>query len=217
MRAELAMARELADLDSLTGLLNQRSFHELLGHEVARAHRYKRRLALIIVDVDNFKSINDDIGHLEGNAVLNEVAGRVRTAVRAADIACRIGGDEFAVILPETGSASARLVADRLFDALSKPTGEGVSVSIGVGTLDDSDPTSKRLFRDADSALYRAKAGGRARVASFLDPPASGSEHGGQSETTSAEAEADNKRLQENIRRANNATASTFALDTPES
>src|SRR5476651_20501 len=137
-RAELAVAKQLADLDSLTGLLNQRSFHELLNHEVARAHRYKRRLALIIVDVDNFKSINDEIGHLEGNAVLNEVAERVRTAVRAADVACRIGGDEFAVILPESSAADAHMLAGRVVLGVSNPPlpdAPLLSVSAGIGEL----------------------------------------------------------------------------------
>jgi two-component system cell cycle response regulator len=159
MRAELAVAREMADLDSLTGLLNQRSFHELLGHEVARAHRYKRRLALIIVDVDNFKSINDEIGHLEGNAVLNEVAGRVRTAVRAADIACRIGGDEFAVILPESSAADAHMLAGRVVQGVSDPPlpdAPLLSVSAGVGELRDGD-SANDLFARADKDLYGAK------------------------------------------------------------
>jgi two-component system, cell cycle response regulator len=158
-RAELAVAKQLADLDSLTGLLNQRSFHELLNHEVARAHRYKRRLALIIVDVDNFKSINDEIGHLEGNAVLNEVAERVRTAVRAADIACRIGGDEFAVILPESSTDDANLLAQRIVLGVSDPPLSGapsLSVSTGVGELREGD-SANDLFARADKDLYGAK------------------------------------------------------------
>jgi diguanylate cyclase (GGDEF)-like protein len=158
-RAELAVARQLADLDSLTGLLNQRSFHELLTHEVARAHRYKRRLALIVIDVDNFKSINDEIGHLEGNIVLNEVAGRVRTAIRAADIACRIGGDEFAVILPESNGNDAHLLAERVVLGVSDPPlpdAPLLSISAGVGELRDGD-SANDLFARADKDLYGAK------------------------------------------------------------
>src|SRR5919204_1600670 len=90
-------ARQLADLDALTGLHNRRFFHETLAREVARAHRYTRRLALIAFDLDDFKEINDRIGHLAGDAVLAEAAERVRDVVRSADIACRVGGDEFAV------------------------------------------------------------------------------------------------------------------------
>jgi diguanylate cyclase (GGDEF)-like protein len=158
-RAELGAARELADLDSLTGLLNQRSFHDLLGHEVARAHRYKRRLALIIVDVDNFKSINDEIGHLQGNTVLNEVAGRVRTAVRGADIACRIGGDEFAVILPESSGADAQALADRVVLGVADPPlaeAPALSISAGVAELRDGD-SANDLFARADKDLYSVK------------------------------------------------------------
>ncbi len=158
-RAELGAARELADLDSLTGLLNQRSFHDLLGHEVARAHRYKRRLALIIVDVDNFKSINDEIGHLEGDTVLNEVAGRVRTAVRAADIACRIGGDEFAVILPESTGADAQALADRIVLGVADPPlpeAPTLSISAGVAELRDGD-SANDLFARADKDLYSVR------------------------------------------------------------
>src|SRR5690242_16034807 len=93
--------RLLADLDGLTGLHNRRYFHELLAREVTRAQRYGRELALVIFDLDDFKGINDRIGHLGGDAVLAETAARARGALRAADIACRVGGDEFAVLLPE--------------------------------------------------------------------------------------------------------------------
>jgi diguanylate cyclase (GGDEF)-like protein len=158
-RAQLVEARQLANLDSLTGLLNQRSFHELLGHEVARAHRYKRRLALIIVDVDNFKSINDEIGHLQGNVVLNQVAGRVRAVVRAADIPCRIGGDEFGVILPESNGNDARMLADRIVLGVAKPElpdAPWLSVSAGIGELLDGD-SANDLFARADKDLYDAK------------------------------------------------------------
>ena len=99
-------ARQLADLDALTGLHNRRYFHETLAREVARAQRYERRLALIIFDLDDFKAINDRIGHLSGDTVLAETAERVREAVRSADIACRVGGDEFAVILPEASTTT---------------------------------------------------------------------------------------------------------------
>jgi GGDEF domain-containing protein len=107
-------ARQLADLDALTSLHNRRYFHETLGREVARAHRYDRRLALILLDLDDFKVVNDRIGHLAGDAVLAEVAERVREVVRSADIACRVGGDEFAVILPESTLEDADQLYARL-------------------------------------------------------------------------------------------------------
>src|SRR5919201_4583638 len=87
-------ARQLADLDALTGLHNRRFFHETLAREVARAHRYERQLALIVFDLDDFKEVNDKIGHLAGDSVLAEAAERIRTVVRSADGACRVGGDE---------------------------------------------------------------------------------------------------------------------------
>src|SRR5581483_2299802 len=90
-------ARSLADLDALTGLHNRRYFHETLAREVGRARRYGRRLALILFDLDDFKAINDRIGHLSGDAVLAEVAQRMLSVVRSADVACRVGGDEFGV------------------------------------------------------------------------------------------------------------------------
>jgi diguanylate cyclase (GGDEF)-like protein len=159
LRAQLAEARQLADLDPLTGLFNQRTFHRLLGHEVAVAHRYKRRLSLIIVDVDHFKSINDEIGHLVGDTVLTEIASSLRSAVRAADIACRIGGDEFAVILPESDGGDAERLAKRIVDGvadLGLAQAPGLSVSTGVGESSDGD-SARDLFARADEELYRAK------------------------------------------------------------
>src|SRR5439155_13434760 len=100
-------ARQLADLDALTNLHNRRYFHETLARECARAHRYDRRLALVVFDIDDFKAINDRIGHLAADAVLAAVAERLQSVVRSADVACRVGGDEFAVILPESALADA--------------------------------------------------------------------------------------------------------------
>src|SRR3954467_5436563 len=112
-------ARQLADLDSLTGLHNRRYFHETLGREVDRAQRYQRRLSLVIVDVDGFKEINDRIGHLAGDAVLAEIADRIRQVVRSADIPCRVGGDEFAVIVPEIDVEQAQQLVGRIQRAVT--------------------------------------------------------------------------------------------------
>jgi diguanylate cyclase (GGDEF)-like protein len=159
-------ARQLADLDALTGLHNRRYFHETLGREVARAHRYDRRLALIVFDLDDFKAINDRIGHLAGDAVIGEAAERIRDVVRSADIACRVGGDEFAVILPESTLADADQLYRRLQAALSaRPVGQAgrLSFSAGVAELkSDDNPTV--FFERADEALYRAKERGKAQV-----------------------------------------------------
>ena len=159
-------ARQLADLDALTGLHNRRYFHETLAREVARANRYNRELALILFDLDDFKAINDRIGHLAGDAVIAESAERVRDVVRSADIACRVGGDEFAVILPESTLADADQLYRRLQATLSaRPIGQAgrLSFSAGVAELKPEDDTTV-FFERADEALYTAKERGKAQV-----------------------------------------------------
>jgi diguanylate cyclase (GGDEF)-like protein len=159
-------ARQLADLDALTGLHNRRYFHETLAREVARAHRYDRQLALIVLDIDDFKAINDRIGHLAGDGVLAETADRVREAVRSADVACRVGGDEFAVILPESTTDDADQLYHRLRGAISsRPVAHAgrLFVSAGIAELGaGDDPTA--FFERADEALYRAKELGKGQV-----------------------------------------------------
>jgi diguanylate cyclase (GGDEF)-like protein len=160
-------ARQLADLDSLTGLHNRRYFHETLAREVDRAQRYQRRLSLVIVDVDGFKEINDRIGHLAGDAVLAEIAERIRQVLRSADIPCRVGGDEFAVIVPEVEVGQARQLVARIQRAVSaKPIARAgrVRVSAGVADLQPNDgPTS--LFERGDESLYAAKHAGKGGLA----------------------------------------------------
>ncbi|HEY1564928.1 MAG TPA: sensor domain-containing diguanylate cyclase [Gaiellaceae bacterium] len=152
-------ARQLADLDSLTGLHNRRYFHETLAREVDRAQRYQRLLSLVIVDVDGFKEINDRIGHLAGDAVLAEIADRIRQVVRSADVPCRVGGDEFAVIVPEAEVGQARQLVGRIQRAVSsQPIARAgrVRVSAGVADLQPNDsPTS--MFERGDESLYSAK------------------------------------------------------------
>jgi diguanylate cyclase (GGDEF)-like protein len=159
-------ARRLADLDALTGLHNRRFFHETLSREVARAQRYDRRLALIVFDLDDFKNVNDKIGHLAGDTVLAEAAERVRDVVRSADIPCRVGGDEFAVILPEASLDDADQLYRRLQNAVSaRPIGQigKLFLSAGVAELRPEDD-AVTFFKRADDALYRAKGAGKGRV-----------------------------------------------------
>ncbi|HEX9350695.1 MAG TPA: GGDEF domain-containing protein [Gaiellaceae bacterium] len=167
-------ARQLADLDALTGLHNRRYFHDTLAREVARAHRYDRNLALIIFDLDDFKAINDRIGHLAGDGVLAEAAERIREVVRSADIECRVGGDEFAVILPESTLADADQLYARLQTAVSaRPVGQAgpLTISAGVAELQPDDDAIA-FFQRADHALYGAKEAGKGQVvaASLLRP-----------------------------------------------
>ncbi len=159
-------ARQQADLDALTGLHNRRYFHETLAREVARAHRYSRDLALIVFDLDDFKAVNDRIGHLAGDHVLAEVAERVRDVVRSADVPCRVGGDEFGVILPESSLEDADQLYNRLQGAVAAhpvSTAGALTLSAGVTALGSKDdPVS--FFQRADEALYRAKNAGKGRV-----------------------------------------------------
>jgi diguanylate cyclase (GGDEF)-like protein len=159
-------ARQLADLDALTSLHNRRYFHETLAREVARAQRYERRLALIVFDLDDFKGVNDRIGHLAGDSVLAEAAERVRDVVRSADVACRVGGDEFAVILPESTLADADQLYRRIQAAVSvRPLAQvgKLQLSAGVAELRSEDDGTS-LFERADEALYRAKNAGKDQI-----------------------------------------------------
>ena len=159
-------ARQLADLDALTNLHNRRYFHETLAREVARAHRYDRKLALIVFDLDDFKAVNDRIGHLAGDSVLAEAAERVREVVRSADIACRVGGDEFAVILPESALTDGDQLYRRIEHAVtSRPIASIGTLRLSAGVAElrrEDDPVT--FFQRADDALYRAKEGGKGRV-----------------------------------------------------
>ena len=159
-------ARQLAELDALTGLHNRRYFDEALEREIARAKRYERSLALLLLDLDDFKQVNDRVGHLGGDAVLADIGGRVRETLRSADIACRVGGDELAVILPESTIEDAEQLYARLLAALhARPLagGQTVTMSGGVGEV-ARDDDAQALFKRADEALYRAKRDGKGDV-----------------------------------------------------
>jgi diguanylate cyclase (GGDEF)-like protein len=158
---------QLATHDALTELCNRRHFLELLDKEIARAERHGRTLALAIVDVDHFKRVNDEHGHIAGDGVLKQIAEVLRTHVRGEDVAARIGGEEFAVLLPEESPAAARAFAERLREAIAAtpfaPGGEArrMTVSIGLAGLSAARTSRTALMRAADEALYAAKDGGR--------------------------------------------------------
>jgi diguanylate cyclase (GGDEF)-like protein len=161
---------QLATHDALTELYNRRHFTELAEKELARAQRHGRPLVLAILDLDHFKPVNDRFGHVAGDAVLRQFSEVLRAHVRADDIAARIGGEEFAVLLPETGLDQALPFAERLREAVAaadfRPGGEPqrITVSIGLATMGPQRETRSELMRAADAALYRAKDSGRNRV-----------------------------------------------------
>jgi diguanylate cyclase (GGDEF)-like protein/PAS domain S-box-containing protein len=157
------MLAALASTDELTELPNYRSFHERLCSEIERATRHGRELSLVLLDIDDFKSINDEYGHPVGDAVLTDTARRLTVQLRTGDLVARIGGEEFAWLLPETDAASARSVADRAREAIEDEPFElagTVTISAGVCSLRESGD-AESLLKFADIALYGAKEAGR--------------------------------------------------------
>jgi diguanylate cyclase (GGDEF)-like protein len=152
--------------DGLTNLFNHASFFQKLELELRCYARCQRIVTIMMIDIDNFKKINDRFGHPAGDEVLVALAALIERTVRATDICCRYGGEEFAVILPATGAMEAGLLAERLQAILvqSKPGGHHLTVSIGVAVCGDSMGTTHSFVEKADAALYAAKKGGRNRI-----------------------------------------------------
>lgn len=169
LQKDNAQLQSLALVDGLTGLYNNRFFTLQLEKEMARTRRTNLPCCLLMLDLDNFKAINDTLGHVEGNRFLTAVAVHLQEMVRSNDTVCRYGGDEFAVIMPGTGLFEATPIADRLIKAvkaLAAPLRLGVSLS--VGAAEDTTTTDWNLqdfVRAADSALYEAKRQGKNRLA----------------------------------------------------
>ncbi len=186
--AELSRSKheieQLAFVDMLTGLPNRNLFHNRLDHAIAVADRSGRRVALMMVDLNRFKTINDALGHAAGDIALREVGARLRTVLREADTVARVGGDEFAVIL-ETGLApdGSRYTSERIIDAFEVPIlVDGASfelgVAIGVAVYPDDAADADTLLRRADAAMYRAKTLGASAVVTCSEDvaaPAGGS------------------------------------------
>jgi two-component system, cell cycle response regulator len=162
--------RRLSTTDSLTGLSNRRAFDDRLRDEWRRAARYGSPLAVLLVDIDGLKRINDQLGHRAGDHLLRRTATAIRHSLRGSDVGARWGGDEFAILAPQTSREPARQLAERLLVQLKKGSDSAhaaISASVGVAVFarderatDDPD----MLMRAADEALYRAKAGGRSQV-----------------------------------------------------
>ncbi|MBI5232114.1 MAG: GGDEF domain-containing protein [Coriobacteriales bacterium] len=166
----------LSVTDRLTGLFNRGYFEQRLDGEVSRAQRYGHRLSLILLDIDEFKSFNDSYGHPAGDDVLRMVSAVIGSNLREMDIAARYGGEEFVIVLPETDTAGALRVAERVreqIELLSFEVGQegpvSRSVSVGVATLPEMAPGAPELVKAADEAMYRAKRQGKNRVVSAAD------------------------------------------------
>ena len=203
-----------AHTDSLTGCLSQGAFYERLDIETNRALRHGESLSLLVADIDLFKSFNDSHGHAEGDAALSKAGAIMRTTSRSGDTVARVGGDEFAVILPTTDLASAGKLADRMARALDYQEGSEFSVSIGFAALDPLEPTSQKLFRDADLGLYRAKANGRGCTATTSNVPAGTPSYvrHGQELADRVLEQADWDRLEDSLRESNRATSEASSI-----
>lgn len=170
-RKRAEQAEELASRDGLTALYNYRMFHSLLEDEIARTQRFKHSVSVLMLDIDHFKHVNDTYGHQTGDVILKDLSGLLMKQARAIDRVCRYGGEEFTVILPETGTPAALQIAERLrmeverqpFDIGSGKT-INIAVSIGVATYPQQANSLEGLVKATDIALYAAKQGGRNRV-----------------------------------------------------
>ena len=171
----------LAITDELTGLYNRRHFNEILGHAFAEATRYESDLTCMMIDLDNFKRVNDSLGHQAGDHLLQLTAQAIRSSIRESDIAVRYGGDEFAVLLPRTSPSDARASAERMLEnfrstiAQQMPEASIASLSIGLASRANAEPTTaNEILILADEALYLAKAGGKNRITMVRTPALSG-------------------------------------------
>ncbi|MFL5561895.1 MAG: diguanylate cyclase [Gemmatimonadaceae bacterium] len=171
-RADKARLEALATTDAVTTLLNRRALVDRLSHEMERARRYGTPLALLMVDLDHFKDINDTHGHLVGDEALREVARLLQSGVRNVDIVARYGGEEFAIVLPETSNEGAVAFAERVRERVAEHVFANerlpslrITVSVGVASVPSAEIESvEDFFARSDEALYRAKAGGRNQV-----------------------------------------------------
>jgi two-component system cell cycle response regulator len=159
----------LASVDSLTGLFNKRHFDEVFGKEVARAEQSSTPCSLVVLDIDHFKKINDGFGHPTGDVVLKHVADVVKSQIRQTDTLCRVGGEEFALILPQTpytlAVQAAELIRGAVEKAVCETAGAAIPATLSLGVAElAAGEIPERLYQRADERLYAAKHGGRNRV-----------------------------------------------------
>jgi len=172
LRDNVQMSIEMAITDALTGLFNRRYMESHLATLVEQAAARGKPIAVLVVDIDYFKAVNDSHGHDAGDDVLREFALRIRKSIRNIDLACRYGGEEFVIVMPETDMAVATMVAERLrrriasepFTIQQGARNLEVTISIGIAALGGSNDNAAAILKRADTALYRAKRDGRNRV-----------------------------------------------------
>jgi diguanylate cyclase (GGDEF)-like protein len=161
--------KQLAYVDGLTGIFNRRYFEMRILEEIERAGRFHHQLALLLADIDQFKRLNDEFGHLLGDEVLRQVSSLLSQHSRKHDIVCRYGGEEFVIVLPESGIEAAMAAAEKLRAIVADWQFPGVprqvTISVGVALLSQQEATRDELVQAADTALYAAKAAGRNRIA----------------------------------------------------
>jgi diguanylate cyclase (GGDEF)-like protein len=206
LRATLSV---LARTDTLTKCLNHGAFYERLDAEVNRSLRQADPLSLLMIDVDLFKSFNDAHGHVAGDEVLARIGATLKEVSRNFDVVGRVGGDEFAVVLPTSGAEDAATIAERVRKSLVSTEGPLVTASVGYATLSAARPTAKELVRAADSSLYGMKmlGGDRTRTASrkrTSSPSAA--------DSTSTQADADLRRVRERVREMERASAEALSI-----
>ncbi len=176
MKVHLGNEKRLSRTDNLTGLLNGRGFAEKAENLFGLAARHNRPLALAHIDLDNFKQVNDELGHSEGDKVLRVISGKLLSSLRVTDVAGRLGGDEFAIVLPETDAAGAKSMFATLRDALLQETRKHnwpISFSIGVVSFDAPAFSLDEAIRIADTLMYQVKASGKNNIL-YRHYPASG-------------------------------------------
>jgi diguanylate cyclase (GGDEF)-like protein len=164
LRTRLENETSLARTDFLTGVGNARAFFDQAEMELSRSRRYHHPLTIAYVDLDNFKKVNDSMGHAEGDKVLTTVASTMRRTLRGSDFPARLGGDEFAILLPETDYAQSQVIAQRLRTQLleaSKAHDWPVTFSMGLLTCPEPPPNIKTLIDEADALMYKVKQGGK--------------------------------------------------------
>jgi diguanylate cyclase (GGDEF)-like protein len=164
LRRDLRHEHDVARTDQLTGIPNARYFYEAADREIARARRQPRPISMLYLDCDDFKRVNDQLGHWAGDRLLRMIAATLAQAVRRTDVVARIGGDEFAILLPETDAAGARVAAEKVTEELDEVIGKGewsATFSMGGVTFEALPPSVDVMLREADRRMYEVKRSGK--------------------------------------------------------